>query len=356
MWSTTGHHHDYNHDHEKLTDDRRMQFWLKLLAHLQGGQPAFLGLVADNTAHSPGTCGAKLFVRPDGSTEGTIGGGIMEADIIEHGVQALAADEFEPERQVLFHRPKGKGDKSGLICAGHQTNIYYVCRPERDLSAVEEIVRRLERDEPGLLELGATGLRLTDEDTISPEQAPIRLIESGEEDDSWCYQEQLLNWKRAAIIGGGHCGLALSRVLTNLGYTVTLFDTREDIFTFVENEHARYKIAVDDFAQASAHIDHPEITHVIVMTMGQPGDVRGLLGTIEGPYPYIGVMGSEAKLAKIWRDLEAEGVDPALFERVWAPIGLEMTSNIPEEIAISIAAELLRERETLFPHSKPARP
>ena len=335
-----------------------MQFWLKLLAHLQSGESAFLGLVADNTSHSPGTRGAKLFVRPDGSTEGTIGGGIMEADIIEQGVQALAEGEFEPERQVLYHRPKGKGDKSGLICAGRQTNVYYLCRPERDLGVIEEVVARRERDEPGLLEVGPAGLRLTDEDVISPERAPIRLVDAedeAEEGDAWRYQEQLLNWKRAAIIGGGHCGFALSRVLTNLGYTVTLFDTREDVFTFVENEHARYKIAVDDFADAGAQIEHPEITHVIVMTMGQPGDVRGLLGTIEGPYPYIGVMGSEAKLAKIWRDLEAEGVDPALFERVWAPIGLEMTSNTPEEIAISISAELLRERETLFPHSKPTR-
>lgn len=333
-----------------------MQFWLKLLAHLQTGQPAFLGLVADNTSHSPGTRGAKLFVRPDGSTEGTIGGGIMEADIIGKGTRALASGSFEPEFQVLYHRPKGKGDKSGLICAGHQTNVYYLCDPERDLPIVEEVVERLERDDPGLLELGPSGLRLSEEDAISPQRAPIRLVEEGDARDSWCYQEQLLNWKRAAIIGGGHCGLALSRVLTNLGYAVTLFDTREDIFTFVENEHARYKIAVDDFAQAAAHIDHPGVTHVIVMTMGQPGDVRGLLGTIEGPYPYIGVMGSEAKLAKIWSDLEELGVDPELFERVYAPIGLKMTSNTPEEIAVSIAAELLRERETLFPHTRPARP
>jgi xanthine dehydrogenase accessory factor len=330
-----------------------MSFWSALLAHLSRGQPAFLGLVADNTSHSPGTCGAKLFVRPDGSTEGTIGGGIMEADIIEAGLQALASGAFAPDFQVLYHRKKGRGDKSGLICAGHQTNVYYLCDPERDLGVIEEVVDRIERDQPGLLEIGPDGLGLADEDLISPQHAPIRLVQEG---DSWLYQEQLLNWKRAAIIGGGHCGLALSRVLANLGYTVTLFDTREDVFTFVQNDHARYKIAVEDFAHAGERIGHKEITHVVVMTKGQPGDVRALLGTVEDAYPYIGVMGSEAKLAKIRDDLQAQGVDPTHFERVWAPIGLDMTSNTPEEIAISIAAELLRERETLFPHSKPSRP
>ncbi len=330
-----------------------MQFWSKLLEHLSSGQRAFVGLVADNTAHSPGTRGAKLFVRPDGSTEGTIGGGVMEGDIIGLGRDALACGEFAADFQVLYHRAKGKGDKSGLICAGHQTNVYFVCEPGRHEEVLEEVVGRIERDEPGLLTIGREGLRLDEEDTISRERAPIRLVEEG---DTWRYEEQLLNWKRAAIIGGGHCGLALSRVLSNLGYTVSIFDTREDVFTFVENDHARYKYAVDDFSDAGEHIDHPELTHVIVMTKGQPGDVRALLGTIEGPYPYIGVMGSEAKLTKIRKDLAAHGIEPGLFERVYAPIGLPMTSNTPEEIAISIAAELLREREQLFPHSHPSRP
>ncbi|QDG49861.1 hypothetical protein FIV42_03630 [Persicimonas caeni] len=330
-----------------------MQFWTTLLEHLESGEPAFVGLVADNTAHSPGTRGAKIFVRPDGTTGGTIGGGVMEADISEMGVEALSEGDFAPDFQVLYHRAKGKGDKSGLICAGHQTNVYFVCEPDRDLEVLREVVARLERDEPGLLQVGSFGVRLVDEATISRERAPIRLVQ---DEGAWLYEEQLLNWKRAAIIGGGHCGLALSRVLANLGYEVTIFDTRDDVFTFVENDHARYKVAVDDFAEAGEHIDHPELTHVIVMTMGQPGDVRALLGTLDGPFPYVGVMGSEAKLAKIREDLAAAGVDPALFERVYAPIGLPMTSNTPEEIAISIAAELLRERETLFPHAKPARP
>ncbi|MFP4598405.1 MAG: XdhC family protein [Persicimonas sp.] len=330
-----------------------MQFWTRLLEHLKAGEPAFLGLVADNTAHSPGTRGAKLFLRPDGSTEGTIGGGVMEGDIVRMGAEVLADEAFEPRVQQLYHRKKGQGDKSGLICAGHQTNVYFRCDPARDLDVVEQVVERIDNDEPGLLQVGPDGMSLGEEDVISAERAPIRLVE---EEDGWCYEEQLLNWKRAAIIGGGHCGLALSRVLANLGYTVTLFDTREDIFTFVDNEHARYKIVVDDFAEAGRHIDHKVVTHVIVMTKGQPGDVQGLLGTIEGPYPYIGVMGSEAKLKTIRDELVARGFDPELYERLYAPIGLPMTSNKPEEIAISIAAELLREREVLFPHSKPSRP
>lgn len=332
-----------------------MAFWNDLLDHLRGGDPAFLALVADNTAHSPGTRGAKMFVRPDGSTEGTIGGGIMEADIIDDGLDALERDA-DPTYQRLYHRKSGDGDKSGLICAGHQTNVYCVMRPDRDLELVESIVDRIERDDTGLLQIGPDGYDIAEEDVITAKRPPIRLVEDDSGDDEWRYEEQLLNWKRAAVIGGGHCGFALSRILDHLGYTVTLFDTRSDVETFAQNPFTRHTIQVDDFADAGDHIDHEHITHVIVMTMGQPDDVRALLGTIEDPYPYIGVMGSEAKLAKIREDLRDQGIDPELFDRVRAPIGLEMTSNTPDEIAVSIAGELLRERTHLFPHAAPSDP
>ena len=330
-----------------------MEFWSKLAAHLHSGEPAFLGLVADNTAHSPGTRGAKMFVRPAGTTEGTIGGGVMEGDLIATAKRALESGAFEATHQTLYHRKKGKGRKSGLGCAGHQTNVYALLEPERDLEVVSEAARRVEADEAGLLQIGPAGMRLVDEGVIGRERAPVRLVDDA---DIWRYEEQLLNWKRVAIIGGGHCGWALSRVLSNLGYTVSVFETRAEVFTFVNNQHARRRVVVPDYADVGAQIAHPELTHVVVMTRAQPGDVRALLGTIERPYPYIGVMGSPAKLAMIRRDLVAEGADARLLDGLHAPIGLDMTSNTPEEIAISIAAELLREREALFPHARPSRP
>ena len=330
-------------------------FWPRLLTQLETGDPAFVALVADNTSHSPGTRGARMMVRPDGSTEGTIGGGIMESDIIDEGIERLEAGEPTPQFQRLYHRDKGEGDKSGLICAGHQTNVYAVFEPERHLGLVQDIVRRVQEDQTGLVEIDPNGIRLTDEADLGRKTPPIRFQEPTDT-TPWRYKEQLLNWKRAAVVGGGHCGFALSRVLDHLGYTVTLFDTRDHIETFADNEFARHTIQVDDFADAGDHIDHPEITHVVVMTMGEPTDVRGLLGVIDDPYPYIGVMGSEAKLTKIRKDLKAEGVDPALFEKLHAPVGLEMTSNTPDEIAVSISAELLRLREDLFPHAAPAEP
>ncbi|AWV88041.1 XdhC family protein [Bradymonas sediminis] len=326
-----------------------MEFWHRLREHLEGGEPAFLCLVGDNTDHSPGTRGAKIFVRPDGSTEGTIGGGVMEGELIAHGVELLAGGaEVAPYYQTLYHRRKGPGKKSGLGCAGEQSNVYAVVQPGRDLEVVREIARRIAADEAGLLRIDAAGLTLGESGVIDRNTAPVRLTV---DDDAWRFEAQLLNWKRAAIFGGGHCALALSRVLNNLGYTVSVFDTRAEVFTFVGNDHARHRVTVADFKDAGAHLKYPELTHAIVMTREQPADVRALIGLIERPLPYIGVMGSPAKLAMIRRDLIHAGFDKSVLdaENIYAPIGLPMTSNTPEEIAISIAGELLAERGALFP-------
>lgn len=332
-----------------------MKFWSRLRDHLQSGHAAYVCLVADNTDHSPGTRGARIFVRPDASTEGTMGGGVMEGDLIRTALGVLGdagrRADFRPTWQALYHRKKGPGAKSGLACAGAQTNLHLVCEPGRDLAVVTEVARRVEADLPGVLQVDEHGMRMADGAPPARDRPAVRLAsEASGETRSWRYEEQLLNWKRAAIFGGGHCGLALSRVLRNLGYTVTLIDTRPDVFTFTGNHHARHKIAVDDFSQAAARIAHPELTHAIVMTRQQPDDVRALIGILDYPFPYIGVMGSPAKLAQIRKDLLAAGVAPERFEQVRSPIGLQMTSNTPEEIAISVAAELLQERRALFPH------
>ena len=333
-------------------------FWNDLLSHLRKGEPAFLCLIAHNTIHSPGTRGAKMFVREDGSIVGTIGGGGMEADVIEKGVAALDGDTFEPHHETLVHRKTGEneeGKESGLICAGKQTHVYYVCRPERDLEAVHEIVRRIDDDEAGLVEIDSAGMRIGDEATIDAKTPPVRLDES-ESEGEWTYEEEIVNWKRAAVVGGGHVGAAVCRQLSVLGYTVENFDVRPHIFDERDEEWADYTHVVDDYEECGDLVRYPSLTHAIVVTSDQPSDVRALLGLHGLPFPYIGAMGSPAKIHKIREDLADESVPESWFDDVRAPIGLDMTSNKPAEIAVSIAAELLRERRSLFPHSQAPKP
>ena len=101
-----------------------IDFWKTLFSHLQEGRKTFISLVAENTKGSPGTPGAKFLVPEKGELYGTIGGGNMEYRLIERAKSILSENEFSPEIQTLHHKKTGKGEKSGMICSGSQTNVY----------------------------------------------------------------------------------------------------------------------------------------------------------------------------------------------------------------------------------------
>lgn len=320
-----------------------MTFWSELVDHLDTGEAAFVACVADHTRHSPGTRGAKMLVRPDASQFGTIGGGIMEADILERAAAALAIPIRDAETETLHHRENADGERSGLICAGKQTMVYFVALPtDRDRYAAfrDAVVR--EEEKVLAIEHGKPSVR---HEAVG-DAAPIRL-------DGEAYLEHAVNHRRVAIAGGGHCGLALSRTMKQLGYHVTVFETRADVFTLESNEWADRTIVLSDYAELGEHIGFPALTHIVVMTSDFPSDVRALLGAAELRSPFKGLMGSSAKLKRIAAELEMAG-HPQLFETLYAPIGLPMTSNTPEEIAISIAAQILQLRDKLFRWERPS--
>ena len=315
-------------------------FWQTVASLLEKGQNVFLALVAEHTQHSPGTMGAKLLVAKNHDPVGTIGGGIMEYKLVKQAGDILERDNYTPEIQTLIHRKSGPGEKSGMICAGKQTNLYYLCHPEKDGETVERIKHNLENDQSATLTISPSGM-LVKEQQPDVNKPQIKLSVG---ENRWLYEEQLLNFKRIAIIGGGHCSLALSRVMKNLGYGVFVYETRENVFTITENRYTRSVQIVDDYRDAASLINYPELTNVVVMTTDVDSDVQGLLGLIDLPSPFIGVMGSQAKIAEILKRLKSEGISEDQLSHLTAPVGTPMTSNTPEEIAISVAAQILQKR------------
>ena len=318
-----------------------LPFWKELYTHLESGERVFLALVAENTKGSPGTPGAKFLVSKSGSLFGTIGGGNMEFRLVERAREILTQGPFVPEMQLLIHRRTGEGDKSGMICAGSQTNVYYLCEPQRDMPHIGEMISLLENDKAGHLRIGVEGLTV-DADVDDCSQPQITLLH--EPEDSWEYVEQLLNRKRLAIIGGGHCSVALFQIMSTLGYEVFIFDTREEVFTLKEASNARAVHIVKDYSEAGPLISYPEFTCVVVMTTDFHSDCRGLLGTVNLPFPFIGLMGSMTKIKNIFDKLLEEGITQERVDRLYAPVGLPMDSDTPEEIAISVASQILQER------------
>lgn len=320
-------------------------FWLYLLHQLQNERRVFLALVASHTPGSPGTMGAKLWISETGEICGTIGGGIMEHKLIDRAKEILKQEDFPPEIQTLYHRASGFSEKSGMICSGSQTNLYYLCRPSRDRETIEKVVSLIERDISGSLSIDTSGMSL-EEKGVNLAQPAIQLIQ---ESVRWRYEEQLLNRQRIAIIGGGHCSLALSRVMSQLDYEVLVFDTRHQVSTLNQNNYARSIKIVEDYQAVGTSITFPQLTCLVVMTTDYASDIRALIGVTSLPFPFIGVMGSHAKIATIFEQLQQAGISESLLSRVYAPVGIPIGSHTPEEIAISIAAQILQERNQWQP-------
>ena len=324
----------------KLGKNSNITYWEYVSSLLKDGQNVFLAMVVHHTIHSPGTTGAKLLVTKNRDMMGTIGGGIMEYTLVNRAQDVLKNDIFTSEIQILNHQKSGPGEKSGMICAGQQTNLYYLCQPEKDGKIVEEIVKVLKKGQLGTLSISPEGLAVHKKNTDGHEiQYSLTKNES-----NWHYQEQLKNFNRIAIMGGGHCSLALSRVMNNLGYDVFVFETKESISTLGLNKFATKVHIIDDFKEAVSRITLPHQTQVVIMTTDVASDVRVLLGILDKTFPFVGVMGSNAKISEITKQLKNEGISDKQLSRFTAPVGLPMVSNTPEEIAISVAAQLLQNR------------
>ncbi|MEM8996762.1 MAG: XdhC/CoxI family protein [Acidobacteriota bacterium] len=313
----------------------RLEFWRGLEAALRSGRPAFVARVVESTAHSPGTSGAALYATPDAPPVGTVGGGAMELRLLERARTVLGTGERVRELVDLHHRrdaPPG-GEPSGMICAGRQTNLYLTLTPAEapEVAAWTEALSA----ERGVLRTYGAGLTVLRDGGDGPPR-----LERGA---AWRFDEPALERRRLAILGAGHCGRALARLMAGMGWRVRLFDTRR---AMLEDPGAADLDVrrVDDFRDAGAAVDHARLTPVVVMTTDVVNDIRALAGALPRPFPMVGAMGSAAKLEEIRRQLGGLGLGAADLERLTAPVGLEIDSHTPAEIAVSVGAQLLARR------------
>jgi xanthine dehydrogenase accessory factor len=154
------------------------------------------------------------------------------------------------------------------------------------------------------------------------------------------------------IFGAGHVAVNLYRVAKDAGFEVTVVDDRE---TYANRERFPEAIAVhaEDFEQAMSKLSPGESSYVVIVTRGHRDDMRVLRWAVQTPARYIGMIGSKRKTIAIFRELTKEGLAPELFNRVHAPVGLDIGAVTPEEIAVSITAELIairRHAERELPH------
>src|SRR5438093_3174485 len=154
------------------------------------------------------------------------------------------------------------------------------------------------------------------------------------------------------IFGAGHVAVSLYKVAQNAGFDVTVVDDRE-AYANRERFPAAQEVIADDFEQAMERLKPSESSYIVIVTRGHRDDMRCLRWAIQTQARYIGMIGSKRKTIAIFRELTKEGIPAHQFERVHAPVGLDIGAVPPEEIAHGITAELIairRHAERVLPH------
>lgn len=311
-----------------------------IVQNLETKVPVMLLYVLESKGSSPGRQGFFMAVNANGSIEGSIGGGIMEHKFVEMAKEKLRAGSADPiaigsgvKKQI--HDKSAAKNQSGMICSGEQT-IWLYTVTEKDRSVIQHIIASLSQNKNGTLTLSPAGIAFTDIVSDKDVEYAFR------SDEDWLYKEKTGYKNKLFIIGGGHCALALSTLMRTLDFYIHVYDDRKELKTLLQNEAAHEKHFVNDYSELASLIAPGNNHYVIIMTVGYRTDDIAIKALLEKKYRWLGVLGSKSKIRKMMGEYRKAGVKEELLQRIQAPVGLEINSRTPEEIAVSIAAQIIQ--------------
>jgi xanthine dehydrogenase accessory factor len=290
-------------------------------------------VVVDSSGSSPGRAGFKMAVSQD-SQAGTIGGGIFEHRLTAKARKMLTQDLQEKESfcEILAHDKKEK-HKSGMICSGSQSVIGYLLRPHC-LEIIKKIICQLDTCKP-------CSLLITNRDFSLSDTGPEGASFTHTSQSNWVYTEKIASENKVIIIGGGHVALHLSRVLSMLEFHIIIYEHRKNIDTFTRNTYARKKI-ISAYDKLDEHIKFSGKEYLLIMTESHNLDELVLSQLINQDCHYLGMLGSQAKADEIFSRLLNRGITARQLKKVSCPMGLAINSRTAGEIAVSVAAEMIK--------------
>ncbi|MEO5858065.1 MAG: XdhC family protein [Pyrinomonadaceae bacterium] len=313
---------------------KELELWQFIHDRIARGGNVILLIVAESSGSSPGRAGYKMAVSADGELYGSVGGGVMEVNLVEEARRLLS----EPGAIATGFREcvhqTNSPNASGMICSGRQTVII----KRLGASDLETVQLLNESDASSALVITRSRFGL---EKISPKDAKEPITFSKDEDGNFHYRESLFSQPALYILGGGHCALALSELMVKLGFYVTIFDDRPELNTIAKNEFADEISIISNYENVSKFIPIRDDIYIVVMTLGYASDKVVIKGLSDRNFKYFGVLGSKAKMATLLKELKGEGIPDEQLARIRTPIGIPINSHTPEEIAVSIAAEII---------------
>ena len=308
---------------------------VKLKEQAVQGNDCYLIALIESEGSTPRSSGAYMLVNKNGWVAGTVGGGGMEYAAVLEAQKKLQKGEARS-----FQKRFDLTTAAGMACGGYCSLqfCYLPAQKETEILA-EYVLYKLEGRYPWwlLLPMGEGSILVEDFLPLKKHQGFYDL------DGKEYYAEQYNYDGRVFVFGAGHVARELVPLLSHLGFKCVVLDDREE-FADPAVFPAAHKVLQVDYTKLEGIVKPNCKDYAVVMTRGHVHDANCERFLLTTPVPYIGVMGSKNK-AKLAREtLLAEGYTEAQLDRITTPIGLDIGSETPAEIAVSIAAQLIEVR------------
>jgi xanthine dehydrogenase accessory factor len=291
-------------------------------------QPVVIATVTQVFGSVPREAGAKMFICADKRTVGTIGGGAGEAKVCQQAFQVLKTNTKQFVEIDLSGEPGGETEG---VCGG-QMRVWLERWDKSLLPLVEQIVFALETGEPATI--------------VTPfDQTPYLLPESIETPQltaTGCFVEPIEIPPVLLIVGAGHIAVQLARVAHLAGFQIIVTDDRPELTTAERFPNAA--LLTTSIDQAIQILACARSRYVALVTRSFEQDVNVLKALLPHSVHYIGMIGSHNRIGYVFQALADQGDNAGFLETIHAPIGLQIGALTPEEIAISICAELIQAR------------
>lgn len=334
---------------------------------LEKGLDVVLATIVSQSGSTPRTAGTRMLVLPDSSIVGTIGGGIVEAQVIQ--AAADVRQSGEPLTLTFDLNRTGQQNDLDVICGGRLAVILEPISPTPENIAlyrdrylylrqgipnmvISSLVAEKETAIPMERCLLTDG-RITQGRFSWPESVLEKLVQLAAKERAPFLTDAegrqfLVDPPFACgtvfIFGAGHVSLQLSKLSGMVNFRTVVLDDREAFANRKRFPDADEVIVLEKFENALKAVVIDSDAYIVIVTRGHSHDKTVLAQALSTKARYIGMIGSRAKRETIYRKLEADGFPRDDLDKVRSPIGLAIKAETPEEIAVSIIAELIQHR------------
>ncbi len=338
-------------------------------------QVALASIVAAEGS-TPQVVGASAVFSKEGLLAGTVGGGLLEAFC-----QKKAAKSLDEKKSILFEfkLEANTPEEDGALCGG-RTKIVIEADCEKNIDAFRSLHLSFSKRQPGLLATLIEGydidqVNLTrywireDEIERSNFREPFSLFKEeikrafleskpgllmfekkkqrGEEKEKYIFLEPIYPLPQLVIAGAGHVGQAVAHLGNFLNFEVTVIDDRPELANKIRIPDADHFV-IEDIGEAIKNFPISKDTYLVIVTHGHRQDGQALRQCLDSKAAYIGMIGSGRKIELMRQQFLKEGwATKKQWARVYAPIGIDIGSKTVEEIAVSIAAQLILVRSQI---------